>query len=153
SVSLMRKVYHRFSSGPTIGDAMTHVTAPLIYTYMRAWESNRESHNNLSRVTDDAHTGKNKPAQAPLPSPQVPLLTRPKFRRIPTVEELPRLFDNEFVAQLELPASADLMRFRAGLLNAAQHSAAAAAAPSRDKILALFSAAERHRYRETGRRV
>src|SRR5262252_3908219 len=104
---------------------MTHVTTPAIYTHMRAWEGNRDWRRYVSsrhrlrwRPCEQKyrHEGKRRKqtGEASPPNPEVSLLTRPKFRRVPTVEELPRLFDNEFVAQLELPRDADRMRLRAG---------------------------------------
>lgn len=84
-------------------------------------------------------------------------MTRRKRRQIPQAAELPRLFDETFVAQLirqgKLPTGTDVARFRAGILNATTWYVAAMTVPIGAEIAALFSAAARYRYRETARRV
>jgi hypothetical protein len=79
-------------------------------------------------------------------------VTRRKQRHFPVRGDLPRVFDESFVAQLGLPASAKI-RFRAGLLNAAGRYVADMAVPSRGRLLGLYSAANRNRHGEASRRL
>jgi hypothetical protein len=84
-----------------------------------------------------------------------------KDRRIPAPEELPRIFDDEFIRSLahtaKLPLHADIPRFETAILDAARQYVAEKANPSDkavgDEIKALYSAANRHRYKETATRI
>jgi hypothetical protein len=84
-----------------------------------------------------------------------------KDRRIPAPEELPRIFDEKFIGRLaetaKLPLHADIPSFAAAILDAARLYVADKAIPSdkavRDEIKALYSAANRYRYKETATRI
>jgi len=84
-----------------------------------------------------------------------------KDRRIPGPEELPRILDDKFIRDLaqqaKLPLDADIPRFAAAIRDAALRYVADMANTSdramRDQIQALYSAAVRHRYKETATRI
>jgi hypothetical protein len=78
-------------------------------------------------------------------------------RRIPTLEELPRIFDEKFVREQRPPRGTDVPLLAAAILEATQRYVAEMAIPSdpamRDEIRALYSAASRHRYKEAAARI
>jgi hypothetical protein len=84
-----------------------------------------------------------------------------KDRRIPVPEELPRILDDKFIRDLaqqaKLPLDADIPRFAAEIRHAALRYVAVMTITSdramRDEIQALYSAAVRHRYKETATRI
>ena len=84
-----------------------------------------------------------------------------KDRRIPAPEELPHIFDDEFIRSLaqtaKLPLLADIPRFETAILDAARQYVTDKAIPSdravRDEIKGLYSAANRYRYKETATRI
>ena len=84
-----------------------------------------------------------------------------KNRHIPAPQQLPRILDNKFVQglaqQAKLSLSANIPGFAAAIRDAARRYVAAMATPSdvvmRDEIKALYSAADRHRYKETATRI
>jgi hypothetical protein len=84
-----------------------------------------------------------------------------KDRRTPAPEELPRIFDDSFIQKLalqaKLPQEANIQHFAAAIRDAAERYVADRAIPSdtviRDEIKALYSAANRHRYKETATRI
>ena len=84
-----------------------------------------------------------------------------KGRRIPAPEELPRIFDDKFILRLveqaKLSWAANIPRLSAAIREAARQIVADKAIPSdravRDEIKALYSAANRHRYKETATRI
>jgi hypothetical protein len=84
-----------------------------------------------------------------------------KVRRIPAPEKLPRIFDDKFILilakQAKLSWAANIPRFAEGVRDAASQCVAEMAIPSdkavRDEIRALYSAANRYRYKETATRI
>ena len=84
-----------------------------------------------------------------------------KDRRIPAPQELPRILDDKFIQgltqQTKLSLSANIPRFAAAIRDAAKRYVAAMATPSdvtmRAEIEGLYSAADRHRYKETATRI
>ena len=84
-----------------------------------------------------------------------------KNRRIPAPQQLTRILDGKFIQglaqQAKLSWAANIPRFAAAIRDAAQRYVAAMATPSdvamHDEIKALYSAADRHRCKETATRI
>jgi hypothetical protein len=84
-----------------------------------------------------------------------------KKRRIPAPQKLPHIFDDKFIQglaqQAKLSWAANIPRFAAAIRDAAQRCVAAMATPTdvkmRVEIRGLYSAADRHRYKETATRI
>ena len=84
-----------------------------------------------------------------------------KKRRIPAPQKLPHIFDDKFIQglaqQAKLSWAANIPRFAAAIRDAAKRYVAAMATPSdvtmRAEIEGLYSAADRHRYKETATRI
>ena len=84
-----------------------------------------------------------------------------KDRRVPAPEKLPRFFDDKFILDLaqqaKLSWAANVARFAAGIRHAERQYVVDKAIPSaravRDEIKALYSAANRYRYKETATRI
>jgi hypothetical protein len=88
-------------------------------------------------------------------------VTRPKHRGIPTPKDLPRILDDKFIESLaqkaKLSRAANREMFAATIRDAAHRFVTTMAIPreaaTRREISGLYSAADRHIYKETARRI
>jgi hypothetical protein len=88
-------------------------------------------------------------------------MRRKQRRRIPKLEDLPRILDDELIKELaqeaKLSWAANLKKFAETIREAAERFITSMAVPAdvavRNEIRALYSAAERNRHTETARRV